>query len=309
MLVLLVAKKLAEFFLYMLAGFILIRTGMLKREDTAAISRINLYAFCPAMLVRVFQVDVTPTLLRNLGAMAVLSFVIHLLLMLIARSYRIVSSGTPVEEGCIIYTNCGNLLIPLIAYVFDSATTIFVTPYVVVFNLLVWTHGLAIFAGRGQISLKAILKNINLISLFTGAVLMLLNVRITGVPLACMNGLADMVGPVSMIITGMLLGQADRSDFRDPVRLAGVCAVRMLFCPAVILALLFITKAPLLMADGRLLFMIILLAVGAPSATTINQFAVLYDHDAEYAGIINLITTLISLVTLPLLVHIFELLF
>jgi len=49
-----------------------------------------------------------------------------------------------------------------------------------------------------------------------------------------------------------------------------------------------------------------LLAAIAPSASNINQVAILYNHDAKYASAINILTTLSCIAFVPLWVMVFE---
>ena len=65
------------------------------------------------------------------------------------------------------------------------------------------------------------------------------------------------------------------------------------------------SKIPGLVA---LLALTIFLAATSPAATTITQFAQLYDRDAQYAGAINVVSTLCCIVTMPLFVFLYELL-
>ena len=57
-----------------------------------------------------------------------------------------------------------------------------------------------------------------------------------------------------------------------------------------------------LVKDGKTILLISLMAVITPSATTIVQLAQLYDREPVYASTINVMTTLVSIVTMPLMV-------
>ncbi len=50
-----------------------------------------------------------------------------------------------------------------------------------------------------------------------------------------------------------------------------------------------------------------LLAAAAPSASTINQMAQIYNHDAGYASAINVTTILLCIVTMPTMVALYQL--
>ena len=51
---------------------------------------------------------------------------------------------------------------------------------------------------------------------------------------------------------------------------------------------------------------IVLLAASAPSASTISQMAQIYHRDAKYANAINVTSILLCIVTMPLIVALFQ---
>ena len=74
-----------------------------------------------------------------------------------------------------------------------------------------------------------------------------------------------------------------------------------------LLILLFLKYLPLasMVKDGKTILLISLMAVITPSATTIVQLAQLYDQDPVYASTINVMTTLVSIITMPLMVMLY----
>ena len=58
--------------------------------------------------------------------------------------------------------------------------------------------------------------------------------------------------------------------------------------------------------DGPTLILIVFLAVITPSASTVTQMCQVYGNDSRYASAINVVTTLASIVTMPLLVMLLQ---
>ena len=56
---------------------------------------------------------------------------------------------------------------------------------------------------------------------------------------------------------------------------------------------------------GKEIFLVTYLSAIAPSGTSVNQFAIIYEQDAEYASCINIFTTLVAIVTMPLFVYLY----
>ena len=76
----------------------------------------------------------------------------------------------------------------------------------------------------------------------------------------------------------------------------------MVVTPLIILLLLKYLPVESLVKDGKTILLISLMAVITPSATTVVQLAQLYDQDPVYASTINVMTTLVSIITMPLMV-------
>lgn len=58
--------------------------------------------------------------------------------------------------------------------------------------------------------------------------------------------------------------------------------------------------------DGSTILLISLLATATPSASTITQMAQVYGKDADYASAINVATTLLCIVSMPLIVALYQ---
>ena len=101
----------------------------------------------------------------------------------------------------------------------------------------------------------------------------------------------------------MIGGMTFRGMFANH-RVFGVIFFRMVLASglAVLAAVLVVRFLPV----DRNIVMVILLGAIAPSASNINQMAILYNRDAGYASSINVLTTLSCIVTIPLWFMLFE---
>ena len=61
---LLLMEQIAELFLMILMGYIIVKTGIVKDEDSKVISKIVLYLIIPCVIINAFQVDYTPETVR-----------------------------------------------------------------------------------------------------------------------------------------------------------------------------------------------------------------------------------------------------
>ena len=58
--------------------------------------------------------------------------------------------------------------------------------------------------------------------------------------------------------------------------------------------------------DGKKILLIVFLAVITPSASTVTQMCQVYGNDSKYASAVNVMTTLLAIVTITLIVLLFK---
>jgi len=303
----LLIKQIAQLFLAMLMGWVLVRTKLLKPEESRILSVVSLYLAMPCMIVSAFQIDCTPELLSglllSLGAAAVIHSLFFLLTAGLGKALRL----GRVERASIIYPNAGNLIIPIVGAVIGKEWVIFTSMFSSLQLVLLWSHCRILMSGQERLSLKGLLCNINIFAILAGLLLFLFQIPLPGVLSGAMDSVGAMIGPISMIVAGMLIGGMDlKKAFSNPSVWKAVI-LRLIVYPLVVLCLLKWSGATALAPDGGTVLLISLLAAAAPSAATVMQMAQVYGQDAETAGAIYAMTTLLCIVTMPLMAMLYQL--
>ena len=104
-------------------------------------------------------------------------------------------------------------------------------------------------------------------------------------------------------ITGEVVPQ--KQIFADK-RVYFVSFLRLIAVPLLALVMIKISHLAMFSADGNKIMLIVFLAIITPSASTITQMCQVYGNDSRYASAINVMTTLFSIITMPLMVMLFE---
>jgi len=149
---------------------------------------------------------------------------------------------------------------------------------------------------------KKIVLNINMISIVVGVILFFTRIRL---PLI-IGSVGNMIGPASMIVTGMLFAGMDLNKIFANRRLYFVSLLRMVVVPLIALLLIKLSHLAGISQDAPKIMLIVFLAVITPSASTVTQMCQVYGNDSKYASAINVITTLSAIVTMPVMVFLFE---
>ena len=303
--VLMLLEQIVQLFLCIVLGWLLVRLHLLKPEDSRVLSKVCLYLVTPCVIINAFQLQRTPELLQGLALSLGAAIGIHALFFIATALLRPLRL-TPVEQASLIYTNSGNLNIPLVTAVLGPEWVIYCSMFQLVQQFPMWSHCRIILSGDRNVSLKKILLNVNIISVFVGVLLFLLNLPLPTVIAGTMKSIASTIGPLSMFVAGMLMGEQNLLAVLRIRSIWKVAFLRLIALPLVVLCIFKYSGLAALVPDGQSILMISLLAASAPAAANVTQIAQVYGHEGDYAGAINVITTLLCIGTMPLMVLLYQ---
>jgi hypothetical protein len=303
----LLTQKILSLFLILLAGLVLVRLHVLRGEDSRVLSSLSLYLIMPCVILNAFQIDQTEEIRTGLLLAVGAAVAVHLLFLAVTALLRKPLKLDPVERASVIYSNAGNLIIPLVTSILGEEWVIYSSAYVSVQLILLWSHGLATLCGQRKMSPRNILTNPNFIAILVGLVLFFTGLRFpTPVQDAC-SSVSSMLGPAAMLVTGMLIGEMSLKSLLSYRRVWLVTVLRLILYPLLCLGLIWITGAKGFLPTAGQILLVTMLATMTPSASTITQMAQIYGQDASYASVINVITTLLCIITMPCAVLLYQL--
>lgn len=303
---LLLAENIAAMFLMGLVGYVIVKIKILKEKDSKVISKIIVYVILPCVIVNAFQMEYSADKMKGFLIAIIASSLIHAIMIPLTRALSGPLHLNAIEKASIVYSNAGNLIIPLVAAVLGAEWVFYTCAYIVVQTLLMWTHGKMVICQEREKNFLKILNNPNLIAMFLGLLLFLLKITLPPVIGTCVAGFANMVGPASMLVIGMLMGNVDMKWVFCQKRPYFICFCRLIVIPLITIFIFRILLIWNLSIDMREILLIVLLAASAPVATTITQLAQIYDKDSNYASIINAMSVICCIFTMPLMVFIYE---
>ena len=159
-----------------------------------------------------------------------------------------------------------------------------------------------VMQGERGIEWKKLLLNINIISAVVGTVILLLQYRFPKPVEDAIFSMADMVGPVTLLICGILLASTKLSMITTYRRWWMVVLLRLIVLPMILAAIFKYSGLAGLVNDGAMILLVTLFSIVTPPATTLTLMAEVYGRDAVYANLLNVESTLFFLVTLPLVI-------
>lgn len=303
---LLLAHEIAQLFLILLAGFVLVRAGLLRAADSKVLSVILVYLVIPCVIIDAFQIEDTPAIRAGLAVSFAAAAAIHLLFLVLTGLMRRFLGLDAIERATAIYSNAGALVIPLVQALLGQEYVIYSCAFIIVQLMLLWTHGSMILRGAGALSWKAILTNVNLLSIAAGAVLYAGRIPLPAVLSGAMDDMGALMGPLGMLLAGMAIAESPLRQLVCTPRYYLTAALRLVVYPLAALVLLWTTGMAALLPDGRAILMTVYLAAITPACTTITSMVQLYGQDAGKSSALYVMSTLLSIVTMPLMLAVFD---
>lgn len=304
---LLLIQQIGAMFIMIALGFTAIKTKLIKPEDGKMISKIAVYIVSPCMTLSAFQIEFSADKLTGLLIATLAAIIVHAvyitLIMLLKKPLKL----RKIEQASMIYSNAGNMIIPLVTNVLGAEWVFYTSAFITVQTFLMWTHAKSLVQGEKDWGFKQIIFNPNIIAIIVALVLFVLKIQLPSVVKSAAQSMGQMIGPLCMFVVGILLSEMTLKKLISYKRAFLVCAGRLIVLPCIMLFVFKFCGLTGLHADAEKILLIVLLASCSPSASTVTQFAQIYDCEAGYSSVINICTTLLSILTMPVIVMLYQL--
>lgn len=289
--------------LLIIVGMVCYKIGLISENGSKELSKLVLTVVNPMVILMAYQTDFNKELLSGLLLTFVLSAASFVFA--IAVSYLVIRDKkgreTDIERFSSIYSNCAFMGIPLINALMGYEGVFYLTAFITIFNILVWTHGVIQISGVK--SLKSITKAVMSPSIFAvviGLILFLTKIRFPVLIAEALDFISSMNTPLAMLVAGATIAQTNMLMALKKPRIYIVSAMRLLVIPLII-AVIFRLIPLNTFAETA-----VLVAMAAPSAAICTLQCLNYGKNSLYASEIFAVTTLLSVATMPLIVYIYQ---
>lgn len=191
---------------------IIYKLGLIQKESSKSFSNLLLMVVNPVLLFQSFQQEFTQERLIGLGVTLVLSFISFGVMILITNLMVPEKEGreTDIERFGCIYSNCGFVGIPLVQAVFGSEGVFYLSAFMIIFNIMVWTHGLILMTGKNDIrQLMTFVKSPIFVAIILGTIRFFTQIQLPKVANQVVDLIANMNTPLAMIVAGMAVADAN----------------------------------------------------------------------------------------------------
>lgn len=289
-------------FLIILLGAVCYRVNLITKESNKKLSDLVLMLINPLVIFISYQRKFEATLLKGLFISLVLAAATHvigIIISIIVVRGKKQKEDVPIERFAIIYSNCGFIGIPLVNGMFGSEGVFYITAYMTLFNLFVWTHGVIMMTGKkDRKTILQALTSPSVIATLSGFILFVVRINLPDLLVETMTYVANMNTPMAMLVAGVTIAQTDIKQLITKVRVYYITFFKLIVVPIAMLLLFSLFPLP------RVVLLTSVLAAACPAAATINLFSIRFEKNYLYASELFAVTTLLSIVTIPIVLTI-----
>ena len=303
---LLLMEEIAKLFAIMLMGYAVVKAGLMKSSESKSISVVMVYLVIPCVILNAFQVDYTQEKVNGLKLAGIASLLLLIILLLIVNLIGKLLNLNEVEIMSIYYSNSGNLIVPIVTFMLGEKWVFYACVFMGLQTFFFWTHCKNVLSHEKGFNPKKIFSNINIITIIIAITLFFAKIRLPEIITGTLGSVGAMIGPVSMFVTGMLIGGMELKKILTDKRTYFISFMRLITIPLIALLILKISGLKGWNKDGEQILLIVFMAVISPVASTVTQMCQVYDNDSRYASAINVLTTIGAIVTMPLMVFMYQ---
>lgn len=309
-------------FLCIFIGYYAAKRNIIDELGIDKLNSLLLNITFPFMMISIFNIELSSTVLEKGMSIFIYGLFYQIVLTIIAFTFTcLIGFGLEREstvgferkkivQFAMIFTNTGFIGLPLIGSVLGSEGLLYASLLNIPFNITCFTFGVYLLQPKGEnnVNLKSILTTPVMIGIWVGLFLMLSQlvlpgtfvvdgevVRLPSFLTKSINMVGGITSPLAMIIVGASLKQTNFKRVFCDWKLHLFAFVKLLIAPFIVYML-----ANLFISDQQLLLIVTVFAA-IPTATVTTLLAERYGHDYVYASEIVFITTLYSIITIPLI--------
>ena len=295
--------KMIVFVVLMVIGYLCAKTNFAGREFTKDASKMVINVFMTATIINAVLVsDACLSGGELLQVMLVLCMSVGVCWVLAAISCRLVGLGdkAPLFELLIAVMNNMFIALPVVETLFGSQAVFYCSLSCIPFNILLYTFGIYRLQGgegKGSVRLRDIFS-VPLLATLAALVIFLLQPPVPPVLKELASTMSAATMPLSMIVIGSSLGSVSLLDAFKKGKLYLMCVLRLLLCPLLVWLLAG------LITDDLMLRVTATIIAAAPSGVVVSVLAIQYDRDAVFTSEGVLLSTVFSMLTIPLIVSV-----
>lgn len=290
-----IVGKVAVILILIAVGYVVTKRGWITERGASEITSLLIKIVTPCLIVNSFlgstdSLKVSEMLLAL--AVSALSLGISLAISLVTFRKE-PPERQKVLRFAVIFSNAGFMGIPLVESIVGSKGVIYGSFFVVAFNVICWTYGYSMMSGGAKMNIKTVLLNPGIIGLIFGLPIYFLKIQLPAILAEPVGFLSNLNTPLAMLVIGSYIARVDLHSFISDMAVYKMAFLRLVAAPALYLLVLMVVRPePDLLVSS-------IIQASAPVAANTVLFAVQYHQDSELASKTVAVSTVLSIITIP----------
>ena len=306
-------------FFLVAAGAILKSTGILKDDAKGILTDLVLYFFLPCNIINSFRMEFNLDILRKFAVVLAISLVVQFVSYVLSKLLynHVPKELKRVMQYCTIVSNSGFLGLPIAEAIYGAEGMMYASIFIIPMRVMMWSAGIACFTESPD--MKSVVKKLVfhpcIVAVYIGLGLMIFQNPLNqiysavlgcGIPLlpelvkvligALDKGIRSAGGcttAMTMVLIGMMFSGMSLRSMIDKNTMF-ISALRLVVMPAIVFAACHFTGIDPFLAG------VCTIITGMPAGSTSAILAAKYGCDYKFATKCIVISTLLSLVSIPI---------
>lgn len=287
----------AVLFIYILVGIYVKKKSIITKDNQQKFIDLILQVLMPCMIFNSFQQRITYDVLKKAGTVIGIAFGIAIAALLLGKVlyHRYPYSKRSIMQYGTIVNNAGFAGLPLAGEIFGDVGLFYASFFLIPNRIFMWSAGISLFEKTdAKTKWKNVLLNPNIIAVELGLLRGVLNVQLPYFLDYSIEKLGNTVSPISMLVIGAILADVNIKTIFDK-SVFFVAGVRLLLLPLLTIGIVSIFHFDEIISG------IALVLTAMPVGTTTALLAAKYNADVDFASKCVFVTTMLSLITVPIL--------
>ncbi len=304
-----ILSSLIMIFILIVPGVFFKRKNILTEDQNGAINSIVVNLTWPCLVIDAMQMQFSIQVLKDSAYILVVCLLILAIIFAIsfpiAKLIRLPKTKQYLTVFMLLFGNTGFIGIPVIKALYGTDAVFYAAIVELINDILIFTVGILLIQLSAGANLKVGLKqfiNPGLIGVIIGLVLFLLNIQLPEL----IGGSIEMIGnattPLTMFCIGFQIGGLKLKEIAGDFQVYAICFVKLLIVP--ILTLL---AVKIWAGDFSMLEKVLIIGFAMPVGAVASIFSQQYKGEAAFATKSVLLSTVLSLITIPIFAIIMEL--
>jgi len=294
-----VLKQIIVLFILIFLGVFFSKKNVITEKGVKTLTDIVLYSVTPCVIVKSFIREYDEKALKGILLSFLAATIVHIVFIILAN--LILHDKSDARKRVLryggIFGNCGFMSLPIQAAILGDDGVLYCASFIAIFNFFSWTYGIIEMSGdKKNMSVKKVFINPGVVSLCIGFLIFIFSIPIPKVIYNPIDYMSALNTPIPMLIIGYHLSKSDLKVAIKDFRCFYGCVAKLVILPVVAMAVLH------LIGFRGNLFVSTAISALSPTAAYTTIFSYKYGKATDLSVNMISLSTILSLITMPLLI-------